>query len=219
MTGRETVAALFGKLEETQVIKTIWKISISSLNPHLTAGFRAVASDIPCCTAARKSISSPAQEMSICCKPTQHLAQIYPRVGWECCDLGKTSHPQDRLCHHCRHPIWTTHTHAWRVGVECQISACLTGGGCGAGLWGPDGPPAPAEEPGVWYSYYSSPFSQCVKIHSTVGVCVCVSVVHAYSLNLHLLIGYLQLLLTWMLCIVSAFSFHCMCLVHLSFFF
>lgn len=39
------------------------------------------------------------------------LPQIWPREGWECCNLGKTSHPQDRLCHHCRHPIWTTHTH------------------------------------------------------------------------------------------------------------
>lgn len=83
-------------------------------------------------------------------KPTQHLLQKYPRVRWECCDLGKTSHPQEWLCHHCRHPIWTTHTHVWRVGVECQISAGLTGGGCNAGLWGPDGPPAPAEDPGVW---------------------------------------------------------------------
>lgn len=42
------------------------------------------------------------------------------------------------------------HTHVWRVGVQCQISAGLIRGGCGAGLWGPDGPPAPAEDPGVW---------------------------------------------------------------------
>lgn len=44
-------------------------------------------------------------------KPAQHLPQIYPWVGWECCDLGKTSHPQEWLFHHCRHPIWTTHTY------------------------------------------------------------------------------------------------------------
>lgn len=52
------------------------------------------------------------------------------------------------------------------TGVECQISSGLTGGGCGAGLWGPDGPPAPAEGPRVWDSHNST--SWCLR------VCQCV---------------------------------------------
>ena len=50
-----------------------------------------------------------------------------------------------------------THTLGWRVGVECQISACLTGGG----PVGPDGSSAPAEDPGVWDSYNNTSWS-CV---------------------------------------------------------
>lgn len=55
------VGALFEILEENLCKKN----SIFSLNPPLNGGLRAVAPAIPCCTAARNSVTFPVQEMSI----------------------------------------------------------------------------------------------------------------------------------------------------------
>lgn len=72
-------------------------------------------------------------EISIHSSLTQHLPQICTGVGWECCDLGKTTtHCNDCVTIAVIQSGPHTHTHVWTVGVECQISAGLTGGGCGA---------------------------------------------------------------------------------------
>lgn len=80
-------------------------------------------------------------------------------------------------------PHTHAHIHVWRVGVECQISAGLAGGGCGAGLRGPDGPLSPAWDPRVTLPWnnpglisFSKGFHQGVKKKEKV----CLTGWHSY---------------------------------------
>lgn len=63
--------------------------------------------------------------------PSQYLAssplsiplRSVPGQGGSAVTLGKTSRPQEWLCHHCRHPIWTTHMYReWERSVRSVLA-------------------------------------------------------------------------------------------------